>query len=165
MPNNAEHELRILEEIERNPETTQATLAAQLGVAVGSINFVIKRLVNKGYVHVKQLQRRRLKYIITPKGLALRSKLAKDSLQYSMRLYRETRATARQFIAEVERRGGDQLAIRGDSELAEVVALTCLEMNIAIRPEQANLPVIVIVDTSLQLEWPESITSTARTYQ
>ena len=71
---NAEHELRIPKEIGRSPETTQATLAAQLGVAIGSINFAVKRLVNQGYAHVKL--RRRLKYIITPKGLTLRSKLA-----------------------------------------------------------------------------------------
>jgi len=154
MPNNAEHELRILEEIERNPETTQATLAAQLGVAVGSVNFVIKRLVNKGYVHVKQLQRRRLKYVITPKGIALRSRLAMDSLQYSMRLYRETRATAKQMIAQVRRQGYNQVAIRGNSELAEVVALTCLEMNAKVVPERSDLPVIAIVGTQVKIEWP-----------
>ena len=154
MPNNAEHELRILEEIERNPETTQATLAAQLGVAVGSVNFVIKRLVNKGYVHVKQLQRRRLKYVITPKGIALRSRLAMDSLQYSMRLYRETRATAKQMIAQVRRQGYNQVAIRGNSELAEVVALTCLEMNVKVVPERSDLPVIAIVGTQVKIEWP-----------
>ncbi len=154
MPNSAEYELRILEEIEHNPDTTQATLAAQLGVAVGSVNFVVKRLVNKGYVHVKQLQRRRLKYIITPKGVALRSKLAVDSLQYSMRLYRATRAQAKQLIGEVRRRGYQQVAIRGDSELAEIVALTCLEMSLDAKPERADLPVIVIEGTQLTVEWP-----------
>ena len=44
MHTNTDYELRILEEIERNPDTTQAALAAQLGVAVGSVNFVVKRL-------------------------------------------------------------------------------------------------------------------------
>ncbi|MBN1953988.1 MAG: winged helix-turn-helix domain-containing protein [Anaerolineae bacterium] len=42
--------LRILEALERNPETTQANLAAQLGVAVDSVNGYIKRLIRKGYV-------------------------------------------------------------------------------------------------------------------
>jgi len=151
-----EHELHILEEIERNPDITQAALAAQLDVAVGSVNFVVKRLVNKGYVHVKHLQRRRLKYIITPAGIALRSKLTLDSLQYSMRLYRETRAQAKQLIGEIQQRGYHQLAVRGSSELAEVVALTCLEMNIRVEPEDINLPVIAIAGTGLKLEWPDA---------
>lgn len=150
-----DRELHILQEIERNPAITQATLAAQLGVAVGSVNFVIKRLVSKGYIHVKQLERRRLKYIITPKGLALRSKLTMDSLQYSMRLYRETRARAKELLTAVQQAGYAQVAIRGKSELAEIVALTCLELKIEVKPERADLPVLVIIETQLNLEWPD----------
>ena len=151
-----EHELRILQEIERNPATTQATLAAQLGVAVGSVNFVVKRLVSKGYVRVKRLERRRLKYIITPQGLALRSKLTVDSVQYSMRLYRETRLRAKELLNTLQQAGYAQVAICGESELAEVVALTCLELKIEVMPERADLPVITIVETQLTLGWPDN---------
>ena len=149
-----EHELRILQEIERNPATTQATLAAQLGVAVGSVNFVIKRLVGKGYIHVKQLERHRLKYIITPKGIALRSKLAKDSFQYSMRLYRETRAQAKQLVGEVLDRGYVAVSIVGDSELTEIVALTCLELGVPVDSAQPDLPTITQSGTTLTIDWP-----------
>ncbi|MBI5565820.1 MAG: winged helix-turn-helix transcriptional regulator [Chloroflexi bacterium] len=150
-----EHELRILQEIERNPATTQATLASQLGVAVGSVNFVIKRLIGKGYIHVKQLERRRLKYIITPKGIALRSKLTMDSLQYSMRLYRETRVRAKELLNAVQQAGYAQVAIRGESELAEIVALTCLELKIEVVSARPDLPVMAIVETQLNLDWPD----------
>ncbi|MBN1978740.1 MAG: winged helix-turn-helix transcriptional regulator, partial [Anaerolineae bacterium] len=61
-----ERQLRILEVLEQNPETTQATLAAQLGVAVGSINWYLKRLIRKGYVKATKMERRRLKYFVTP---------------------------------------------------------------------------------------------------
>ena len=66
-------ELKILEQLEINPDATQADLAEDLGVAVGTINFALQRLVKKGYIHAKQLQRRRLQYILTPTGLALRT--------------------------------------------------------------------------------------------
>src|SRR3989338_2518769 len=92
------HDLQILEHIEADPEVTQATLAEKLGVAVGTVNFVVKRLGKKGYVRVTHLQRRRLKYIITPEGIALRTQMAVDSLKYSMRLYRETRAESKRLI-------------------------------------------------------------------
>jgi DNA-binding MarR family transcriptional regulator len=62
-------ELEMLEQIERDPDISQASLAAQLGVAVGTINWYIKRLIAKGYVKVKRAQRRKLRYIITPEGL------------------------------------------------------------------------------------------------
>ena len=66
-----ERELRILETLEHNPETTQANLAAQLGVAVGSVNWYLKRLIHKGYVKATKMERRRLKYFVTPQGLAM----------------------------------------------------------------------------------------------
>ncbi|NTV37274.1 MAG: winged helix-turn-helix domain-containing protein, partial [Anaerolineaceae bacterium] len=43
-------DLIILDQIELDPESTQASLAGLLGVAVGTINWHIKRLVEKGYV-------------------------------------------------------------------------------------------------------------------
>ena len=63
-----ENELQILEEIERDPDVTQANLAVQLGVAVGKVNWYLKRLVSKGYVKVTHLQRRKLHYFLTPSG-------------------------------------------------------------------------------------------------
>jgi len=39
--NNVEHELQLLEAIATTPETTQANLAAQVGVAVGTVNWYL----------------------------------------------------------------------------------------------------------------------------
>jgi len=50
----------------RADHITQADLAARLGVAVGSVNWYLKRLINKGHIKVRQMKRRRLRYLITP---------------------------------------------------------------------------------------------------
>jgi DNA-binding PadR family transcriptional regulator len=125
-------------------------------VAVGTVNFVIKRLVKKGYVRVRQLERRRLKYIITSAGIALRARLAMDALGYSMRLYRETRETSKRLVTQAMRLGFAAVSIRGQGELAEIVRLTCLEMNMGAEPddEQLSQPVISIVGTVLKLQLP-----------
>ena len=47
-------DLTILENIEKEPDTTQASLAERLGVAVGTINWHLKRLIEKGYVKVSE---------------------------------------------------------------------------------------------------------------
>jgi predicted transcriptional regulator len=59
-------DLVILEQIEKDPDATQANLAAQLGVAVATINWHLKRLIAKGYVKARRVGRRKLRYIITP---------------------------------------------------------------------------------------------------
>ena len=148
----AQRELQILEQIEANPDATQADLAEELGVAIGTVNFAIRRLIKRGFIRAKQLQRRRLKYIITPAGLALRSKLAVDSLQYSMSLYRETRRQARALILEARRRGYPAVAIVGEGDLADIARLTCLELNMPVKPAGGKAPQIVARGTRLQWE-------------
>ena len=149
-PPPAQRELQILEQIETNPDLTQADLAEQLGVAIGTVNFAIRRLIKRGYIRAKQLQRRRLQYIITPAGIALRSKLAVDSLQYSMRLYRETRQQAKELLTDARRHGHRQVTIEGEGDIAEIVRLTCLEMGIEIKDGAGRWPVIAVIGTTLQ---------------
>src|SRR5215213_8031899 len=62
-------ELTLLENIESDPDVNQSTLATQLGVAVGTVNWHLKRLIAKGYVKVKRAERKKLRYIITPEGI------------------------------------------------------------------------------------------------
>lgn len=125
-------ELILLEQIEYNPDVTQATLATQLGVAVGTVNWHLKRLVAKGYVKVKRAQRRKLRYIITPEGIAFRARLTINYIDQSMRLYRRTRQQVRELLAEVRAAGYDQVCILGDGDLADICRLTCLEQGMRV---------------------------------
>ena len=147
----SQRELQVLEHIENNPNVTQSTLAESLGVAVGTINFVVKRMVKKGYIRVKQLERRRLKYMITPEGIALRTRLALVSIQYSMQLYRETRLEAQKLLAQVRKQGYDSIRLEGDGDLAEVVQLTCLEQEMEV-VRSGKSPVIKVEGTQLNLQ-------------
>ncbi len=80
MPENPEttREMILLEQIENDPNITQASLATQLGVAVGTVNWHLKRMIAKGYVKVKRAERRKLRYIITPEGITFRTRLTVD---------------------------------------------------------------------------------------
>ncbi len=84
-------ELHLLEALAQEPETTQADLAAQAGVAVGTVNWYLKRWTAKGYIKVKRIGRWRWRYLLTPQGMAEKSLLAKKYVEASMRIYRNTR--------------------------------------------------------------------------
>src|SRR5512137_1398602 len=124
-----EHELQILEEIERDPDVTQAGLAAHLGVAVGKVNWYLKRLVTKGYVKVTHLQRRKLHYFLTPSGLALKFELTRSYMDVSLRVYRELRQAAFAALAKVRGEGYGAISVEGQDEAAEILRLTCLEQG------------------------------------
>ena len=123
-------ELTLLEEIEHDPDVNQSTLATQLGVAVGTVNWHLKRLIAKGYVKVKRAERKKLRYIITPEGIALRARLAVDYVERSFSLYRKTRQRVREYLSEVQKAGYDCVRIVGKGDVADVCRLTCLEQGI-----------------------------------
>ncbi|MFQ5923954.1 MAG: winged helix-turn-helix domain-containing protein [Anaerolineales bacterium] len=126
---NTERDRVLLEEIERDPDTTQATLAGKLGVAVGTVNWHVKRLIAKGYVKVKRAERRKLRYIITPEGIALRARLTVAYVENSMHLYRQSRLRAIEALKSARKRGFDSILIEGDGDIADVVRLTCIEQG------------------------------------
>ncbi|MFC2052877.1 winged helix-turn-helix transcriptional regulator [Chloroflexota bacterium] len=154
---NSDRELMLLEHIERDPDITQASMAAQLGVAVGTVNWHIKRFIAKGYVKVKRAQRRKLRYIITPEGLAFRARLTVTYIDSSMRLYRKTRQRIRELLIELQKAGYDQVCIHGDGDIADICRLSCLEQGIKVIEEhpqspENNVPVLDVIGTKVFLE-------------
>ena len=152
----AERQLNILEALERNPETTQANLAAQLGVAVGSVNWYLKRLIRKGYVKATQMERRRLKYFVTPKGLALKTRLTSEYVEASLRVYRELRQAARETLASVRGAGFTAVKADGQDEAMEIFRLTCLEEGVGVeRSPSSPLPEVRAEGTGFVVMWLE----------
>lgn len=137
-------DLNLLDEIASDPETTQANLAVRLGVAVGTVNWHLKRLVAKGYVKVKRLERRKLRYIITAEGLALRARLTVAYVENSMALYRKTRERVRQALEAASERGYGEIRIDGDGDIADVCRLTCIEQGFRVVDDGWEGPVGVL---------------------
>lgn len=152
-------ELVLLEQIEHDPDVTQASLAAQLGVAVGTVNWHIKRFIAKGYVKVKRAQRRKLRYIITPEGLAFRARLTVNYIETSMRLYRRIRLRVRELLEEVKAAGFDGITVYGEGDIADICRLTCLEQGVHLldgtSSVDGNIPVLIVEETRVYLRMPE----------
>ena len=137
-------DLTILEQIEKEPDTTQATLAEMVGVAVGTVNWHLKRLVAKGFVKVKRAERKKLKYIITPEGIALRARLLVDYIQSSMELYRLVRERSLKAIKTVKKEGVNTICLLGEGEVAEILKLTCLEQGVHISEDHHRVTLKVV---------------------
>jgi len=151
-----ERQLRILEALERDPNTTQARLAAQLGVAVGSVNWYLKRLIRKGYVKAKRMERRRLKYLVTPQGLALKARLTSQYMEASLRVYRELRQAAKETLAQVCGTGYAAVKAGDKNESMEIFRLTCLEEGVKVEKNPtSSLPEVRAEGTGFAVEWPE----------
>jgi DNA-binding MarR family transcriptional regulator len=144
-------ELALLETIERDPDVTQASIATQMDVAVGTVNWHLKRLIDKGYIKIKRANRKKLRYIITPEGIALRASLTVDYVEQQFLLYRNTRQHVKDYIERVRQAGFDRICVRGEGDVADICRLTCLEQGMAINPE-GNGPTLVVDGLHIRLE-------------
>lgn len=125
-------ERALLENIERDPDITQVSLAGQLGVAVGTVNWHLKRLIAKGYVKIKRAERKKLRYIITPEGIALRTLLTMDYIEQQFLLYRNTRKSVLEHLDAIQQAGYTYVRLIGEGEVAEICKLSCLERGITL---------------------------------
>jgi DNA-binding MarR family transcriptional regulator len=149
--NEEQRELSLLEQIESDPNVNQATLATQLGVAVGTVNWHLKRLIAKGAVKVSRAERKKLRYIITPEGIALRARLAVDFVERSFTLYRRTRQRVKERVAEIRAAGYDCVRILGEGDVADICKLTCIEQGIAVVKDK-EAPALVVDGYKVRLE-------------
>ena len=141
--NDTVRELSLLEQVELDPDVNQATLAIQLGVAVGTINWHLKRLIAKGYVKVQRAERKKLRYIITPEGIALRARLTVDYIERSLDVYRKTRVRVKKHLNAVREAGFKKVRIVGEGDIAEICRLSCLEQGFAVVQDK-NVPALEI---------------------
>lgn len=149
--NDDTRELSLLEQIESDPNVNQATLATQLGVAVGTVNWHLKRLIAKGAVKVSRAERKKLRYIITPEGLALRARLAIDYVERSFSVYRRTRQRVKEHIISIRSAGHERVRIVGSGDVADICKLTCLEQGIAVVSDK-SAPTLVLDGYKIRLE-------------
>lgn len=93
MKNNLTH-FEVLRKIQKKPIASQRKLAKDLGFSLGKLNYCLKELQKKGLVKIKNFKSQTnkinyLKYVITPKGIAERTKLTINFMKKKMQEYDE----------------------------------------------------------------------------
>jgi DNA-binding MarR family transcriptional regulator len=126
----ARRNLQALEAIAADDHLTQRTLASQLGIALGLTNLYLKRLVRKGYVKVVNVQSNRLRYLLTPKGIAEKSRLTYEFMEYSLFLYGQVRSHLRQVLQLYALDNRRRIAVYGTGEAAELAYLSVAELGL-----------------------------------
>jgi EPS-associated MarR family transcriptional regulator len=86
-----EIQLQVLRRLHQTPEVSQRRLAKELGISLGSINFCFQALVEKGWVKMQNFSRSNNKlryvYLLTPGGVAQKSKLTAEFMKRKVAEY------------------------------------------------------------------------------
>ena len=124
------HILRLMGEIDRDGDHSQRELSQRLDLSLGLVNTFLKRLVSKGYSKVTTLPKNRLKYFLTPEGIARKSKLTVEYLHYSMNFYRDIKNLLLNKYQEMETNKVQSILFWGAGEVADLAYLYLQQTNI-----------------------------------
>lgn len=124
---------RLLTAIEDDASVSQRRLSLDIGIAVGSVNWYLKRCISKGLIKLQHAPVKRYLYYLTPQGFDEKSRLAAEYLQRSLELYRVGRQECSSFIGSCIAEGKKDVFLVGDGDLAEIACLSALGTEVRIR--------------------------------
>jgi len=94
MKKDKEQDFEVLRKIQQKPDYSQRELAKELGFSLGKLNYCLRALQKKGLLKLQNFQKQPnkinyLKYVITPAGIAERTKLTITFMKKKMKEYEE----------------------------------------------------------------------------
>ena len=86
-----EAEFRTLRELSEAKEISQRDLSKKIGLSLGSVNFILKELIRKGYIKTRRFKNSKNKaayvYVLTPHGISARIQQTQLFLQQKIEEY------------------------------------------------------------------------------
>lgn len=126
------YELEILKHVESSPRLNNRMAAGKLGCSVKLAHALLGKMVRKGLLHIKKRHSRRWDYFLTPNGIAEKTRLTYEFLDFSMRYYRDARRHSSQLCRDLAKDGIETVAFIGAGDLAEIVYLGVQEWNLTL---------------------------------
>lgn len=98
-------QFQVLRRLHDNPDLSQRTLAKELGISLGSINYCFQALMEKGWVKMQNFSHSQHKlgyaYLLTPSGIAGKSRLTVQFLKRKKAEYAALHREIEQLQAEL----------------------------------------------------------------
>jgi DNA-binding MarR family transcriptional regulator len=129
-PSDKMRDLRLLEELEKNPIVSQRELSHKFGIALGVTNACLKRMARKGLIRIRDLNHRRIGYYLTAKGFTEKAKLTLHLISYIVHHYSELKKIIAERLLEMQSHGLQRIVFYGVSDEMEVAYITLQGVNL-----------------------------------
>jgi ribosomal protein S25 len=129
-PSEEMRDLRLLEELEKNPIVSQRELSHRFGIALGVTNACLRRMARKGWIRIRDLNPRRIGYYLTPKGMLEKTRLTIHLISFRVQHYSELKKVIANRLLEMQRDGMQRIVFYGVSDEMEVAYITLQGVNL-----------------------------------
>ncbi|VAX35004.1 hypothetical protein MNBD_UNCLBAC01-271 [hydrothermal vent metagenome] len=125
-----EREFELVNIIGARLGSNQRDLSRQMNLSLGQTNMLIRRLVSKGFIRISQLNQRKVKYLLTPKGIA--EKMRK-SVKYTLNTINSIgliKERLRGILSRLHHEGERVFYVLGKSDFVILVEMVFAEMAV-----------------------------------
>ncbi len=123
-------ELEILERLESNGHLTQRDLSKEVGIALGLVNHLLKKMVTKGWIKIKNIDSKKIRYLITPEGAREKSSLLYKRVESTIHFYLEAKRVIKDKIIHLKNDGIEDVSIYGINHISEVLFIVLKELGL-----------------------------------
>src|SRR3989338_3240925 len=132
MPNDNlnEREFELINIVGANLGANQRSLSQLMNLSLGMTNMLIRRLIGKGYIRIRQLNKRKVEYLLTPKGF---SEKVQKSVKYTLKTIHSIsliKNHAKKVIARFYEQGVRNFYILGSSDLAILIEMSIRDTHL-----------------------------------
>jgi len=126
--NLTEQDLAIIETIELG-KTNQRIIAEEVGLSLGMVNLLIKKLVGKGYIKIKRINKRRIFYYLTPTAIEEKTKKTYQFLKRTVKTLGMIKMKIREKILQKYEDGYTSFNIVHHSDLTDISLIVLLDLQ------------------------------------
>ena len=123
-------ELEILERLEGNGHLTQRDLSKEVGIALGLVNHLLKKMVKKGWITIKNIDSKKIRYLITPEGAREKSGLLYKRVESTIHFYLDAKRVIKEKVEHLKGDGVKSVSIYGINHISEVLFIVLKELGL-----------------------------------
>lgn len=118
-------DFQVLDLLDSQEISTQRQISEQAGISLGQVNYVLKSLLENGLVKIGNFRKSRRKigyvYLLTPKGLEAKSRLATGFVVSKLKEYQQLRQKIAGKLAIIENIGHFKIIFVGPDIVKDFV--------------------------------------------
>lgn len=125
----SEREFEIINIVASGAPSNQRELSVKTGISLGMTNILIRRLVTKGYLRIRQLNQKKVEYLLTPRGFIEKTE---KSYRYTLKTIRSLmliKGKIQKILQQKVAEGHSHFVLVGTGDLPDLMEMVLRNMN------------------------------------
>src|SRR3989338_10012979 len=126
-----EREFELINIIGGEVSANQRELSRQMNLSLGMVNMLIRRLISKGIIRIEQLNKRKVDYILTPKGFAEKMRKSIKYTQKTINSIGFIKNRAKEILRNLHQNGTKNFYVYAAQDLTTLIQIAYTELGFA----------------------------------